>query len=587
MVRRRRSVPRGGARDGAGLGRSRRFLTLAPALAGFLAILVATLGAARVSAACRPAGDRATPPSVVSIRDVRGDGPLSDREIRGLFGAPGRDPAALRAALARVGGALVAAGHLEAALTLRLPSGELAIEAGPVAHWDTVRVQVRGGLSAPTPLVLEGTWVAERLEAEIAAWVREWAEAGHPFVVAEVESLVVVDGRVRAGLRLDPGPALAVQALAFPGLRATQQRFLERWLRFEAGGRFRDSDLERWQRRLERTGLFTYVGEARLEPTGEQGLRVHYPLEERPHNRIEGAIGYAGESETTSGRIDIAMGNLFGTGRALALRWERLRPEDSRLDLAYEEPLVLGSPVGLRIQVHQQIEDTTFTSDRLEGEVFADVARDLTVSFGYEVRRSVLGKAPSDLVRRGSTIFGLSWDTLRPGRLVGRKVAGTFRTGRSRVEEAGGAVRRERLERIEASAESYWRRGDVVVLRTVLRGGGIDGARDRALPPSEALWIGGSAGPRGWDEEAFATRRYLAAQLEVGAAIAGGRGRVYAFADGATFRSLATGEGAEEGGYGVGVASESVRRALVLDYGIPFGRSFGDSRIHLRLLTRF
>ena len=536
-------------------------------------------------------------------REIGGDGPLSDRTVRRLFGAP--EPEELRAGLARVGAALVAGGHLEAVVSLTYAAApgdsgvapeaaertvapaRLVLEAGSVARWDTLRVQVRGGAEGPRPFRPQGEFVRARLEEQIREWMRLWGEAGYPFVAAEVESLTVRDGQVRAGIRLDPGPRVEVAETVFPGRRSVRADFLERWIRFRPGETFRDSDLERRQRKLERSELFSWVGEPRIEPIDRGRVRVHFPIEERLHNRVEGAVGYAGQSGTVSGRIDVEMGNLFGTGRALGVRWERLRAENSRLDLQYEEPTILGWPLGMKLQVHQQVEDTTFTLDRFEGGLFADLGTDLTVSLGYEVRRSILGTAPSDVVRRSSTVFGLEWQTLRPGRLRGRRVEGTFRTGRSRFEFADGSTRDEQLDRVEVAAESYWRRGLSWVARAAGRGGGLSGARDRPLPPSEALWIGGIDGPRGWDEEAFATRRYLVGQLELGVALAGERGRVYGFVDAAVYRSLVTGGNEDAGGWGVGVSSESTRRALVLDYGIPFGQGFQESRVHLRVRTRF
>ncbi|MCB9462456.1 MAG: hypothetical protein H6682_02050 [Candidatus Eisenbacteria bacterium] len=550
----------------------------------------------------------------VPLDTIEADGPLSDRTLRRLYGTPDRGD--LDAALSRIGAALVREGHLEATITLHVPelgqtdlgetgavtdasAGEtksethaasgttLRIESGPSARWEELRVHVRGGVDGPAIRPPEGAFVRSRLESELVGWIEEWGESGYPFAVAEVESLTVRSGQIRVGIRLDPGPKVQVSELAISGLRGTRQSFLERWLSFHAEETYRESDLMRRQRRLERTGLFSWVGEPRIEPLGPEAVRIHYAVEEGAHNRIEGALGYAGTSGQVSGRVDVEMGNLFGTGRVAALRWERLGDDDSRLDLRYEEPMLLGTPIGASVEVFQQVQDTTFTLDRFEGRVFSDLGTDLTVSLGFELRRSVLGGAPSDVIRRGSTVFGLEWETLRPGRLTGRRVEGSFRTGRSRYEFADGTRRSERLDRVEFASESYWRRGTLAVLRTVLRAGGLSGAKDRDLPASEALWIGGATGPRGWDEESFATRRYVSGQFEAGVALAADRGRVYGFVDGAAYRSLATGSDERAGGWGLGLANESVRRSVVVDYGIPFGEGFSQGRVHLRVRTRF
>ncbi len=523
------------------------------------------------------------------LERIEGDSPISDSEIRRTWIEAGSIPGAGLEALGR---RLVEEGFLEARLVLRhddpaMPAAVLTIEAGAVPVWDSLSVRVRGG-AEPRAVPPQGEFDRDEFESRVWEWAESWAEAGHPFVIIEVEALTVEDGRLRAGLRVDPGPRTTVEEVAFPGRGPTKIEFLHRWIRYQAGETFRNSDLARRQRRLERSGLFQRVEEPRLEPLGPAEVRIHYGVRERPHNRIEGALGYSGEREEISGHLDLALGNLFGTGRKFAFRWERLEAERSRLDLAYEEPILFRLPVGAKLEVHQQVEDSTFTLDRFEGGLFGDLGTDLRVSIGLEYRRSVLGAEPSDVVRRVSTVFGAAWETLRPGRLVGSRAEASFRTGRSRIQPADGPDRRERLDRVTANYERYWRFGPTLVLRTEARGGGLSGGVARDLPLSEALWIGGLRGPRGFGEESLATRRFVLGQLETGVALAGDQGRAYAFVDGASYLALgAGGERREDGGWGVGISNETTNRSVSVDYGIPFGGSLGSGRVHMRLRTSF
>jgi len=73
-------------------------------------------------------------------------------------------------------------------------------------------------------------------------------------------------------------------------------------------------------------------------------------VEEARHNRIEGAIGYSGVRQSLSGFIDLELGNLFGGGRRLAARWERIREDQSRLGLEWREPLLGPLPVGAQVR---------------------------------------------------------------------------------------------------------------------------------------------------------------------------------------------------------------------------------------------
>lgn len=505
--------------------------------------------------------------------------------------------------LARLGAELVESGLLEAQIVAAWSGDTLrvTVDTGPVAHWDTLAVEQRGTLEspridasqpedvgerrhAPFPALAEmrGAFDRQRFESTLDAWIGAWAESGHPFAVATLESLIVRDGMVRAGLRCDPGPAVTIGEVVYPGLRHTRESFLVKWTGLAPGMSFRDSRLQQARRRLEQSDLFSFIGQPELEPLGEGRVRVHLPVHESAHNEIEGAIGYQGESGTLSGLASVRLGNLFGTGRALALRWERYERAQSAFDLSYREPLVLGLPLSAGLRIQQEVRDSTYTLDRFEGELELRIASDFFVSLGGERRRSVLGAEPSTVVRRTSTIFGARWDGLRPGYRGGLTEA-DFRTGTSRIDPPIGPSGRERVGRVEARAERYLARGSLSV-RAGARAGGLQGAR-QALDPSEALWIGGAAMLRGHAERAFAAERYGIGQLEVGALL--GQGRAYGFVDAGWLRELARDQERTPSGFGVGFESGTARQRISLDLALAGGSSFSEARLHLSARRQF
>jgi hypothetical protein len=560
---------------------------------------------ADAAGAAGAAGDSLRPPAPVAVRNIRisGNRPFADREIRKLLvrGAGPEiagDEEAQRA-LDALGGALVDEGFLEAELRLVLPgrggtnaraAPRLEVSAGEPARWETLSVTVSAPpAERPRPPAPHGSFDPRTLDREIDDWVGGWTEIGYPFAVATVESLTVSGGRVRAALRCSPGPRMRVDAVAFPGRIATRADFLERWIRFREGRIFRDSNLEASRHRLEQSGLFLSVGDPRLEPIGPDRLRILFPVEEGPHNRIEGALGYSGQTQTLSGFAALELGDLFGTGRSLGVRWDRVQRDQTRFHLEYREPLLGNLPLGLGLLLEQQVQDTTYTLDHLEASLEVSIGWDLFLSVGGEYRRAVLGQEPSEVVRRFSTVLGGRWEGVVPGRWRGGRVAGTLRTGSSRIAPRdGGPTQRKRLDRIEVEALRYWPWGESLLLRGRALAGGLSGGVSEELAPSEALWLGGASTIRGYREEQFATRRYGVAQIEVGVPLAASRGRAYLFTDAAWFRQLAA-PGTQETriGWGAGLTSEQSGRSVSLDFGIPGGSGFREGRLHFRLQTRF
>ncbi len=554
---------------------------------------------ASVSGELRVTGDRS-----ISTGDARRALGLSRAE-----GGLSREQATR--ALQLLGRRLLDDGFLEAELTLVLEREgglRLHVMEGAEARWETLAIRLaspadtfavaenryprppregideegKGGEEGePLPA---GRFEGPRLERSLEELVDQWVDEGYPFAAAVVESASVHRGAVRVSVRFDPGPRLAVTEVVFPGRKSTRESFLRRWIRFRPGFLYRESQWQARQRRLEQTGLFSLVEAPRPEVTPE-GLRVALGVAEVAHNRIEGALGYSGEARTLSGFADVELGNLFGTGRALGVRWERLRPKQHRLGLAYREPMLGPLPLGLALRLDQEVQDSTVARLDWEALVDAVIGVDLTAFGGMEYRRSLIGVEPSERTRRVSSVIGGRWDTIRPGTFRGGSLEASFRSGRSRTRPAGGGPTRSAgLNRAFAQAERYWRVRDPWTIRVAVDGGLLSRVAD--LPITEALRIGGSGSVRGYREEQFATQRHVTAQVEFGVATA--RNRIYAFVDGAWFRRFAV--PASDGSavsYGVGLAGETAARGVRLDLGFPRGAGLGQSRLHLRVQTRF
>ena len=522
---------------------------------------------------------------------VDGTNRISPRDVSRLLDSAvsQTDPHAVDQLLAGLGRRLEEAGLLEARIELDTASDpvRMVVTEGPFAHWDSLSVSVRGGEdAAPAPRV-GGEFSVERFDRALARWVEDWADAGYPFAIATVESLRVESGAVRAGIRCDPGPRVQVAEVVFPGASRTRASFLERWIRFRPDRLYRESRMRDERRRLEQSGLFLGVDAPELELLADGTVRVRYPVREGPHNRAEGAVGYAGASETVSGFASLRLGNLFGTGRSLGFLWERAAAEQSLFDLRYREPLLLGYPLAVDLAISQEVQDSTYTLDRLETGIELGVGVDLYVSAGLELRRAVLGSQPSEVVRRSSTVFGARYEGVRSG-WRGTRAGGTFRTGQSRIDPPGNAPeRKQRLERAEARAATFWRPGPLI-LHGRASGGALSGSASDDPSLAEALWVGGTTTVRGLRERALATRRFGAIQVEAGAPFLLEEGRAYLFFDACWFRLLQDRRGFDtQTGWGVGMAARAGNQSISLDVGVPGGEGFSEARIHLHLETAF
>mgnify|MGYP000104587180 CR=1 FL=1 len=533
------------------------------------------------------------------ITFVGGDG-VSARDLaqrtRREVGGAGTTLRALRASLPRVVGGLAREGRLETAV--RLESFDAApprvrVVRAPRALWDEPTVLLLGAsvdtlrLSRATASLraLRGqAFEPDALERRLARWTGEAAESGFPFAVATVESLLVRDGRVVSGLRLDLGSAAVVRDVAFPGRRATREAHLLRLIGFREGEPFVASRWEARQRRLVRSDLFRTVGDPELSRGTDGHVRVSLALQERRTNRIEGALGYDGTSRRLSGALALELGNLFGTGRRFALRWDRPRTSERRLRVGYREPLLLGTPLAAEISLAQEVRDSTLDRAQADAKLEAPLGADFVVTAGLEYERATLGLAPAELRRRSGTLVGVLWDRLRPDAFVGSRVELVARSARVRVRPPGEATRSVRFDRAEFSAERYLRPAGLLA-RARVTAAGIAG--ESSWSEVEAYRVGGPRTLRGTAEESLLLRRFAFAQIEAGAELAG-EGFAYLFVDAGWTREIGgSARSVRRAAYGAGLRSESESRTVQVDFGLPGGASFGEGRLHLSLESRF
>ena len=141
------------------------------------------------------------------------------------------------------------------------------------------------------------------------------------------------------------GPRVVISRVRLEGLKATREDVAVR-----AAGRLAGRPWDRQaalagRERLAQLGLFREVSFEGLEGEADWGkAQLVYRVAEPRYNRFEAAAGFQGDAGTT-GLARLELGNLMGTGRTAALRWESPGRERSDFETRYTEPSVLGLPL--------------------------------------------------------------------------------------------------------------------------------------------------------------------------------------------------------------------------------------------------
>ncbi|HEX7079015.1 MAG TPA: BamA/TamA family outer membrane protein [Candidatus Eisenbacteria bacterium] len=451
-----------------------------------------------------------------------------------------------------------------------------------------------------------GSTTTDAVAAGVSAVRDALIERGRYAAEVGVDSIAADSGAIRIHLRVVPGARTTVASLELAGAATTRPSAAAALSGLKPGAAVTPASLAEARDRLVQSGLFATVGDARLVLGDAPGrARVVIPVEESRASRFEGAIGVAREGGVT-GRLDLALGNIGGTGRSAGIRW--FGPGGGRDDYAvtYREPALFGRALDAGLSLEAQVADSLYTHTRWSLEAGARPARAVRTSLA--IVRS--GSVYSGLARGSSATWSLSaratvdglTPTLNPVR--GASFAVGAEAGRRVDRFPGFAASARRLFRGDLSLQAARPLGVRRVLYASARAQETILPGD-AFPAEELLYLGGSEGLRGHDDRAFGGNRIASFTLEHRWITDDRGGRLYLFGDAArhdldatlqagTASILPTSAGAAaslartvlsrgwEFGYGAGLRTRMAAGLVGLELGFAPGEPFRRATLHVR-----
>lgn len=367
-----------------------------------------------------------------------------------------------------------------------------------------------------------------RLEADLEALLRRYERQGFPLAQATIESIRLMPGeppRLDVRIRLDEGRSLRLRRIEVAGATRTRADYVARVAELRIGQPLVGYDPEAIRQRLEATAFFRSVGAPQLFIEGDSVAVVRIPIEEESPGAFDLVLGYlppvggtGGGSLVGNGHLDLR--NLFGVGRRLSLRLNRLPGRVSSFEVRAADPFVFGLPLGVAGEFDGKQQDSTFNKQRYaleigyrfvsHLEVFATASREQT-------RPGIAGERLSQgrqrVARADAWFLGLGVRYQRLDRRVNPRRGllvetfaerGTKERTERRVRPAEQDTVREasglRQERLRAHARAY--------LPTFVRQVLVVGGEARVLLTDEAdasdlFRFGGATSLRGYDEERF------------------------------------------------------------------------------------
>jgi outer membrane protein assembly factor BamA len=450
------------------------------------------------------------------------------------------------------------------------------------------------------------------IETSISSLLTDFENQGFPFAAVKIQSVHFYDDSISNAhyadiyLTLEEGRKSRIDKIEVNGNTSTKDYVITRELRIDDGEEYSQKKIENLPRRLNKLRFFDPVSVPQFYIDSQNNGVLQINVKEKNTNNFDGIIGYVppateNESGYVTGLVNVILRNIFGTGRAASIRWQKLTRSNQELELKYLEPWLFGYPFNLNADLFQRIQDTTYVQRRLGGALEFLATEDISASAFVSTEELI----PTERTIPVFTVYNSSSLTTGLGLKIDLRDDPLAPTGGFLFETVYSFSRKKingpaeyitpgletdpNLQRITAGFSAFYEIFVRNVIAVSVNGKELTGP---FFEQSDLWRFGGTRTVRGYREEQFLASRIAWSNLEYRLMLTP---RSYAFLlfDAGYYFLEADPERGVAGqedfifGYGLGITIDTTIGLLGVSFALAQGDSFSDGKIHFGIINEF
>ena len=452
----------------------------------------------------------------------------------------------------------------------------------------------------------------QEIELNIEQLLTGFENSGYPFAKIQITSVNVYQDSVNKEnfadlyLNIISGEINKIDRVEIKGNTSTKDYVIIRELRIESGEPYMQNKIEEFPKRLNRLRFYEPVSIPQFYINSKKEGVLLVEVKEKNTNNFDGIIGYVppGKDESSgyvTGLVNISLRNLFGTGRAASIKWNKYNRNSQELDLRYLEPWLFSFPLNVNLGLYQRIQDSTYVQQKIEGSLDYLATEDISagVMFASETVVPTVRTIPVFTVYNSSYITtgaNLKIDTRddpyapTEGILFINSYSFSIKTINGPVEYFTPSLTTSvDLQRFASNFYIFY---ELFTRQIVALGLNAKELRGSTFENSDLYRLGGTNSLRGYREDQFLGSRIFWSNLEYRALLTR---RSYGFIFFDTGYYLRPEEPdrnipkSEEFlyGFGLGLNLETALGVLRVSYALGEGDTFSDGKIHFGVLNEF
>jgi outer membrane protein assembly factor BamA len=450
------------------------------------------------------------------------------------------------------------------------------------------------------------------IENIIGDILTEMENDGFPFASVKIQSVYLYEDSTDEDqladiyLLLDVGNKSTIDKIEVTGNTSTKDYVIVRELRIEPGEVYSQEKVENLPNRLNKLRFFDPIPVPNFYLNSENYGVLQINVKERNTNNFDGVIGYIppqndDESGYVTGLVNITLRNIFGTGRAATISWQKLTRVSQELQLKYLEPWLFGYPFNLNAELFQRIQDSSYVQRIIGGGIEYLATEDFSATAFISAEQVIpsIREVPVFTAYNSSSIttgLGLTID-LRDdpmATLSGFIFETSYSYSRKTIDGPSEYINESteteiNLQRLAAGFGAFFEIFPRNVLALKVNGRELSGP---FFEQSDLWRFGGIKTVRGYIDDQFLASRCAWTNLEYRLMLSI---RTYAFLffDSGYYRLDPIPEiGIQQGenfifGYGIGIALDTAIGTLGVSFAFADGDTFSEGKIHFGIINEF
>jgi len=450
------------------------------------------------------------------------------------------------------------------------------------------------------------------IEFGIEQLITKFENSGYPFARIMISSVNIshdssgYENYADIYLKIISGTENKIDRVEIRGNTSTKDFVIIRELRLEARESYVQNKIEEFPNRLNRLRFFEPVSIPQFYINSKNEGVLLVEITEKNTNNFDGIIGYIppGKNESSgyvTGLVNISLRNLFGTGRAASIKWNKYNRNSQELDLKYLEPWFLSYPLNINLGLYQRVQDTTYVQRKFEGSLEYLATEDISASLIIATETVV----PTVRAIPIFTVFNSSYITTGANLKIdtrddpyspteGLLFINSYSFSRKTINGPSEYITTNLKTSVDLQrfSSSFYFFYELFSRQVVAIGVNARELRGSTFENSDLYRLGGTNTLRGYREEQFLGSRIFWSNLEYRALLTRRSYGFLFFDTGYYFRSEEPDRNIPKSenflyGFGLGLNLETALGVLRVSYALGKGDTFSDGKIHFGVQNEF